>query len=111
MSLASLLTETASTKRPRMSGGSRTAQAHLSGLKCKTPHAADPIRRNQLMQELKLETLYKLWETFVDGVQDLEAGDLFVLNGKEYLVRAAAPWTMGPEPFTQVTMEEQIEDA
>lgn len=108
MSLASLATQSATTKRPTMSGSNRTPVAHLSGLACTPLYPADPNRRATLLQELKLDTLHGLWECFVLGNQDIKAGDFFAVGGKEYLVRGSAPWTHDQnQHFTNVTVEEQ----
>ena len=108
MSLAALATQSATTKRPTMGGSNRTPVVYLTDLACTPLYAADPNRRATLMQELKLDTLYGLWECFVLGSQDIKAGDFFTLNGTEYLVQGSAPWTHDPnQPFTHVTVEEQ----
>lgn len=108
MSLATLATENATTKRPTMSGDNRTPVAYLTDLACTPLYPADPNRRATLIQELKIDTLYGLWECFVLGLQDIRAGDFFILSGKEYLVRGSAPWTHDAnQPFTNITVEEQ----
>ena len=110
MSLSSLATTTISTQRPIVAAGARTFQAKLTGLQCTPFYPADGRRIGELMTQLKLDTLQKVWETFVLGAQDIEAGDRVLVGNRVYLVRAAGPWTppVGDEPFTQVSMEEQI---
>ncbi|RIK41606.1 MAG: hypothetical protein DCC55_11355 [Chloroflexi bacterium] len=109
MSLATLMTKTASTKRPRMDGGSRTPQHHLLGLKCTPRYVAEPGRVGELQEQLKLDTLGRFWDVIVDGLQDIQPGDFLALDGVEHVVRASAPYEIpSPEHYTHVTIEEQI---
>ena len=108
MSLASLATATAYTKRPTMAGGARTQQNYLLDLQCTPFYPATYARTGELQQALKLQTLGRLWECYVLGVQDIQAGDYLIASGASYLVRAVAPFAHGPESFSEVTVEEQL---
>lgn len=110
MSLASLATIEATTKRPTMALGVRTQQNYLLGLQCTPLYPASAARTGELMQALKLQSLNRLWECFALGVQDIQPGDYLVVAGEQYLVRAAAPFNHGPEAFTQVSAEEQLSE-
>ena len=95
MSLASLATVTAGTKRSVVaSTGKRPAPAtYLSGLACTPLTPADPMRAGQLMQRLRLETPLALLETIVIGKPDIVQGDVLTVGGEEYVVRGVGAWT------------------
>jgi hypothetical protein len=93
MSLKPLATATASTKRAQIASGKRGDPVTLLvRLECTPLYPADPGQVNNLLQRLKLETPYNLYETFVMGAHDIQNGDTFVVDGNEYVVRAAATW-------------------
>ncbi len=109
MSLASLATVTAGTKRSTVTAGKRPAPtAYLSGLACMPLSPADPMRAGQLQQRLRLETPMNLLETIVVGQPDIMQGDLLTIGANEYVVRGVGAWTppaaMGP--FTTLMVEE-----
>lgn len=109
MSLRLLATETASIKRALIVAGKRGAPTTvLSGLACTPLYPADPGAVNNLLQRLKLETPYRLLETFVTGTPDIRGGDTLVVGGAEYTVRAVADWTMPgiSRRFAHLTVEE-----
>ena len=109
MSLRLLASETASVKRAQIVGGKRGAPVVvLTGLICTPLYPADPGQANNLLQRLKLETPYRLMETFVAGHHDIQSGDTLVVGGDEYTVRAAAEWAMpgASRKFTHLTVEE-----
>lgn len=109
MSLASLATESASTQRPTLGANGRTLQAKLLGLQCMPLYPTDPNRIGELMEQLKLETLYRMFDTIALGTHDVQPGDFWSQGGKTYLVRAVGAWSApSMEAFTQVTVEEQL---
>lgn len=86
---------TASTRRSVWTNGKRgEPEVHLIGLKCTHLDVVDYGRRGELQQAMKLDTPHRLLETFVDGVQDIVAGDRFEVADDEtnYVVRGVAPW-------------------
>lgn len=109
MSLESVATQTASTKRPRLVDGERGPVAYLAGLSCTPPHVADPQLTGDLIQQLGLDALTRLWTVYVFGIHDIRGGDLMIIGGREYLIRAVAPWvSFDPEQSMAVTMEEYM---
>lgn len=111
MSLNLLATETASIKRAAIAGGKRGQPTTvLEGLRCTPLYPADAGAANNLLQRLKLETPYRILETFVLGQPDIQGGDTLVLEGDdEYTVRAVAPWTLPgiSRQFTHLMVEER----
>ena len=104
-----LASKTASVKRAPIVGGKRGQPATvLSGLVCTPLYPADAGQANNLLQRLKLETPYRLLETFVAGHHDVQGGDTLVIDGDEYTVRAVAEWEMPgiSRRFTHLTVEE-----
>lgn len=109
MSLRLLATATASVKRATIVAGKRGAPATvLTGLRCTPLYPADAGAVNNLLLRLKSETPYRILETFVLGRPDIQGGDLLVLDGDEYTVRAVAEWTMpgASRQFTHLMVEE-----
>lgn len=95
MSLNLLATKTASVKRAAITLGKRGEPATvLTGLACTPLYPADPGAANNLLMRPEAETPYHLLETFVIGNPAILGGDLLVVDGEAYTVRAAAPWTM-----------------
>lgn len=109
MSLNMLATETASVKRAAITGGRRgTPTTVLSDLQCTPLYPADPGAVNNLLMRLKSETPYRILETFVIGQPDIQGGDMLVVAGGEYTVRAVAPWELPgiSRKFTHLMVEE-----
>ncbi len=96
---------TASTKRsPLIAGGKVGVPAlHVPELRC-TP--LDPISA-ETAQRLGLDTPYTLRQIFVaDVAPDVVKGDLLVVDGHEYPVRAVEPWDWSPgETYLRVVVE------
>lgn len=104
MSLATMATATASTKRALVTGGKRgLPQAYLNNIACTPlqPAATDTIQR------LKLDTLVQIFATIVPGISDIMNTDVLVVNGQDYVVRDVSPWSMPVtgETFMNVTVE------
>lgn len=99
-----LATVTASTKRPpAVSSGKRGAPAtNIVSLSC-TP--LDPVNA-EIQQRLQLKTPHELSQTFVDGSLDIVEGDILVVSGIEYPIRAVADWTFGSSKYLHLILEE-----
>lgn len=109
MSLDLLATKTASIKRAQIAAGKRGQPVTvLNGLKCTPLYPADPGAVNNLLMRIKSETPYRILETFLTGRPDIRGGDLLVVDGDAYTVRAVAEWTMpgGSRRFTHLLVEE-----
>lgn len=109
MSLHLLATKTASIKRAQIAAGKRGAPVTvLDNLRCTPLYPADAGAVNNLLMRLKSETPYRILETFVLGRPDIQGGDLLVVEGDSYTVRAVAEWTMpgATRQFTHLMVEE-----
>jgi hypothetical protein len=105
--LSSLATTSATTKRSTVSAGKKGApSAYLSGLTCTPPTPCDPMRAGALLQRLKLDTPYQLFDTVVTGQPDIVPGDILVITPREFVVRAAGKWGPPGTLFTYLTVEE-----
>ncbi len=102
-SFADMATVTASTKRATMSSGLRgEASTNLPSLKC-TP--LDPVDA-ELRHSLELDTVHELLQTFVDGVPDIEEGDILVVGAVEYPIRSCAEWTWNGSAYLHLVVED-----
>jgi hypothetical protein len=109
MSLKLLATAEASIKRAQIVGGKRAEPVVvLTELACTPLYPADAKQVNDLLQRLKLETPFRMLETFVSGNHDIRGGDTLVMNGREYPIRAVANWSPGrmSRAFTHLTVED-----
>lgn len=99
-----LATVTAQTKRaPAISGGKRgEMEFHLANFKCTPLDVVDA----ELRQRLTLDTPHELLQTFVDGNLDIREGDLLVVGGKEYPIRAVADWTWRGSVYRHLVVED-----
>lgn len=107
MSLTTMATATASTKRALVVSGKRgLPTAYLNNIACTplTPAATD------LMQRLKLETLAQVYSTIIPGSYDIVAGDVLTLASQDYDVRDVSPWTMpvSNEQFMALVVEKVV---
>ena len=74
-----------STKRATISSGKRgAAVANLTGLKC-TP--LDPVDA-ELATRAGLSTPLEVWQTFIQGGNDIVAGDILTVASSDYPIRA-----------------------
>lgn len=89
-SFGALATVACSTKRPPpITGGKRgPATTYLTDLAC-TP--LDPVDA-EVRQTFQLDTAHELLQTFVTGDPDVRQGDVLVVGGKDYPIKAAAEW-------------------
>lgn len=106
LSFLRLLTKTASTKRPPapVAGKRGVPETHLTGVKCTPLYPVDP----ELRERLALESPHTLWQIFVADGTDIVAGDVLVYGGKDYPVKAVAPWEWpsSGQAFGAVIVEE-----
>lgn len=103
-SFFSMSTTTASTKRNPVASGIIIAApaTYLTGLKIlPLMPVSDEIIQRYLLQSPK-----ELLVTYVEGVVDIEEGDVFVVGTSEYVVRAASPWPA--YNFTEAIVEEKV---
>jgi hypothetical protein len=87
-----LASVTASTKRRAAvaaSGLRAAAATNIASLKC-TP--LDPVDA-ELKKRLGLDTPHTLLQTYVDGGLDIKVGDILVVSGVEYPIKACGKWT------------------
>jgi hypothetical protein len=84
-----------STRRsPAVSGGKRGEPVeNLTGITCSPLDPADPGEEAQLQQQTGSKSPLRLKQTYVDASLDIVEGDILVVGGTEYQIRAAAPWT------------------
>lgn len=99
-----LATVTARTKRaPAISDGKRGApEFHLADFKCTPLDVVDA----ELRQRLALDTPHELLQVFVDGDPDIREGDLLVVGGIEYPIRAVADWVWRGSVYRHLIVEE-----
>lgn len=103
MSFSLLATVSCSTKRaPDLSGGKRgTPATNLSGLSCTPLDPVDP----ELRARLELDTPHTLLETFLEGTNDIETGDVLVVSSVEYPIRAVEDWTWRDTRYQRLILE------
>lgn len=93
-----LASVTASTKRPpAMVDGKRGAPVvYIASLAC-TP--LDPTGQGvgRLAERVILETPHEVLQTFVQGGLDIREGDVLVVSGTEYPIRAVEDWYWRPD--------------
>ena len=109
MSLRLLMTKTADVQRAVIAGGKRGAPATvLTGLACTPLYPADGGAANNLLMQSESRTPYRMLESFVAGNPDIRGGDLLVVDGESYTVRAVAEWEMpgASRRFTRLLLEE-----
>ena len=101
-----MATVSASTKRPpAVSGGKRGSPVtQVASLSCLPLDPVDP----ELRERLGLETAHELLQTFVQGGLDIQEGDVLVVGGTEYPIRAVADWRWPPDEadYLQLILEE-----
>jgi len=106
LAFARMATVSASTKRPpAVSGGKRGSPAtSISSLVCTPLDPVDP----ELRERLGLETAHEVLQCFVQGGLDIKEGDLLVVGGTEYPVRAVGEWRWPPdaEDYLHLVLEE-----
>lgn len=90
-----MATVTAYTKRPpAMQDGVRgEPEIHATNLRCTPLDPIDP----ELRERLQLSTPHELLQTFIAGDADVREGDILVVGGREYPVRAVGDWWWRPE--------------
>ncbi len=90
LSFTRMATSTAATKRPAtMSGGIRAAPvANLSSIAC-TP--LDPVDA-EVRQRIGLEGPHTVFESFVEGSQDILVGDIFTVESIDYDIKEIESW-------------------
>ena len=101
MSLTDLATVSCSTKRASISAGKRGAPtANLTGLLC-TP--LDPVDA-EIAARAGLATPVEVWQTFIEGDNDIKNGDLLTVASTDYPIRAAWDYTAWNGLDTEETM-------
>lgn len=108
-SFAKMATVTASTKRsPAISGAKRgTPATNLTGIACTPLDPADPGLRAELQQRLAPEgTPMEILQTFVDADLDIVEGDILVVSGAEYPIRAVADWSWRGSQYKHLLIEQ-----
>lgn len=104
-----LATEICSTRRSLTVSGKRgQPQPFLHDLACTPLAPADSGRAGQLLQRLKLETTHQLLDTVIVGTHDVAPGDVLVVAGQEYVIRAAGRWATRRVEFMHVTVEDVV---
>lgn len=63
----------------------------LTGLRMSYPIPADPSGLTGLRELNVIQTLVNVYWVFVEGVPDIRAGDVVVVDGEEYVVRLPQP--------------------
>lgn len=94
-SFSYLATETAHTLRPpAFSDGNRGEQdGQLPTFSCFPLDPVDP----ELRVQYETGQVRRVFQTFVQGGLDIQAGDRLVVGGKEYPIRAVEPWKWEPD--------------
>jgi hypothetical protein len=109
LSFGRLLVATASTKRnPAITGGKRGEPvAHLASVTCTRLYPVDA----ETQQRLTIESPYTTWVVFADGEPDVEAGDRWVQDGKEFAVKFVEqwPWPVDDKNYRRLVVEENRE--
>lgn len=106
-SFARLANVTASTKRNPLTGGKRSGFiTNLSSLKITPLAPLDVSRASDLRQMLKLQTAYRIFETYAQGNPDVQDGDLLVVGSTEYPIRAVLPWAFRDDVRLNIIVEE-----
>ena len=103
--LSRFATVDASTKRaPALAGGKRGSPAtNLTSLDCTPLYTVAP----ELANRMGLGTPHALRECYVDGGLDIVVGDLLVVAGIEYPIKAVAEWAdWRGETFLHLTVED-----
>ena len=99
------LSELVSTKRnPSISGGKRGVPiTRLTNVKCTQRY---PVSQETALQ-IGLNTPYTAWEVYVEEDQDIQAGDVLVMDDAEYPIRYTDlyPWPGGLN-YRRVVIEE-----
>lgn len=98
------------TKRPAALAGGKRGEptAHLTSedLRCTPLDPADPGGKGALVERLILESKVQLLETFVAGELDIRRGDVLVVGGVDYPIKAAGRWTWGDSQFRYLIVED-----
>lgn len=109
MSLRRLMRDAAMIKRAAMVMGKRgDPQTHIPLLHCTPLDVVDA----ETAQRLRLDSPYRLFQTFVDASHDIKEGDLWVHEsapyiGQEMAVRSVANWDWdGRTRFLHVILED-----
>lgn len=95
---------TATTKRPpAVAGGKRGAPvAHLAALACTPLDPLDPELRERVGTRAPVEAL----QTLVDDAADVAEGDVLIVAGVEYPVRAVADWAWRASTYRVLVLEQ-----
>lgn len=105
-SFSHMATVTASVKRPPVvSGGKRgTPVAHIASLKC---FPLDPLTDAEIVNQLNLMTPQEVLQTYVQDGLDIVEGDVLVVSGVDYQIRAVEDWDWPPnDTFLRLTLTE-----
>lgn len=94
-SFARLASVTASTRRaPALVDGKRgEPTTNIVSLSCTPLDPVDP----EVRQRLALDMPHELISCLVDGGPDIREGDILVVSGVEYPIRACADWYWSPD--------------
>ena len=103
MTLSTMLTVTASTKRATISGGKRAAPTtNISSL---TITPLDPLDADISTRD-NTDTPYELLHCFCTGDLDIEEGDILTVSSVDYPIRAVSKWKWGSTYYLELVVEE-----
>ena len=74
-------------------------------LRCTPLDPADPGARGEREQRLILDSPTSLLETFVPAAYDIREGDMFLVGGQSYQVRAVGSWRWRHAAFLSLLLE------
>lgn len=105
-SFARMATVTASTKRVGaiVNGLEPAPTESIASLKCLPLDPVDP----EVAQKMARLGFMEVLQTFVEGGLDIIEGDLLVVGGTEYPIRAVGDWYWGPSDadFVRLLLED-----
>lgn len=102
---ARIASQDAATKRATLSGaGVRSGYSvFLTGLKCLPLMPVDAETRNRP----ELQTFHEVKETYLESGLDIDEGDMLVIDGVDYPVRAVEDWPWrGGETYLRLIVEQ-----
>ena len=109
-SFARMATVAFTTKRsPVLAGGKRgapVAELTSATLRCTPLDPADPGGKGELIARLITESTVQLLECFVDAAPDIRLGDILVVAGKEYPIKAVGNWEWRGDVYRALIVED-----
>lgn len=99
-----MATATASTKRnPAVASGKRgEVTTNLASFAILPLMPVDP----ELRERMKLEGTYEALQTYADGSLDIKEGDILVVSGVEYHIRALGDWPWRGVQYKAIFVEQ-----